>query len=98
MNPLSEVGITLMELRLLSHLTSGYFWSLALIFSIVFMLSFREGKPSDARHHPPRRAVISDKFSIRAAPFAAGCMPLLYRAPRWNQTSLRLRDTISRPA
>jgi len=31
----------------------------------------------NARHHPPRRAVSNGKFSMRAALFAVGCMPLL---------------------
>ncbi len=31
----------------------------------------------NARHHPARRTVMTDKFSMKAALFAVGCMPLL---------------------
>ena len=34
---------------------------------------------SNARHHPPLRAVTSSKFSIKAVLFAVGCMPMLGR-------------------
>jgi len=39
---------------------------------------------SNARHHPPRRTVISGKFSMKAAQFAVGCMPLLDCADEYN--------------
>ncbi|HZI20158.1 MAG TPA: hypothetical protein VEY09_16355 [Pyrinomonadaceae bacterium] len=40
-------------------------------------INYFQTKPPNARHHPPRRDVISGKLSMEAALFAVGCMPLL---------------------
>jgi len=79
----------LIELRSLSYLACEYFWSLALIFSIVSTSSFRKRKTSNARHHPPRiqrryTQVFDDINAIRGRVHAVVGPPLgdLIAAPR----------------
>src|SRR5687768_11777889 len=66
---LTEIGLLLATLTVTENvLCHNYLQS---------MLQWRHHVAAP-RHHPPRRVVISGKFSRNAALFAVECMPLLY--------------------
>jgi hypothetical protein len=79
--------------RRAKHTQQRIWWYVCLL----ILLFPTENIAPNARHHPPRQDVISDKFSIKATLFAVGCMPLLGAASFESYKPSQSRNEVFKP-